>query len=187
MTDSLMAERFDLEKMTREILLPVLGENLEREGLKDTPRRYASMMLELTEGLRIEPPKITTFEKGDCDQMIVVSDIGFTSLCEHHILPFTGVVHIGYLPGDRIAGLSKFARVADYFSRRPQTQEYMTAQIADFLVNKLEPKGLIVLVEANHLCMSIRGVMKPNHSTITSAIRGEIHKEEFFDILKSKK
>jgi len=172
--------------MVKECLLPALGEE-EREGLEDTPRRFASMMLEMTEGLRSDPPAITTFDKGDNDQLVTVFDLDYWSLCEHHLVPFYGRAHVGYLPGERLAGLSKFGRVVDYFARRPQTQEYMTAQIADHLVETLQPKGLIVMVEGRHLCMAMRGVKKPNHNTVTSAVRGEIPKDEFMDILKGRR
>jgi len=177
----------ELEEFARNTLLPAIGEDVEREGVADTPRRYAAMMMELTSGLRAEPPPFTMFDRGNCDQMVVVSDLDYHSICEHHLVPFYGVAHIGYIPDKRIAGLSKFGRVVDYFSKRPQTQEYMTAQVADFLMAKMEPRGLIVVVEGHHLCMSIRGVKKANHSTITSAIRGSISKTEFFDIMKSKR
>jgi GTP cyclohydrolase I len=173
-----------IEKSVRELIIPAITEDPNREGLRDTPRRFAEMILELTEGLRGEPPEITTFERGKSDQMIVVKGISYWSLCEHHIVPFYGQVHVGYLPQSLIAGLSKFSRVIDYFSRRLQIQEHMTAQIADFLTNKLHPEGLIVVVEGTHLCISMRGVQKPNQVTITSAMRGDIDRNEFFDILK---
>jgi len=176
----------DIAAAVKEVLLPALGEKLDREGLRDTPRRFASMMLEMTSGLRDSAPEITTFERGDCDQMITVFDLDYYSLCEHHLVPFYGRAHVGYLPGDRIAGLSKFGRVVEHFAKRPQTQEYMTSQVADFLMKKLKPQGLIVVIEGRHLCMSMRGVKKPNHNTVTSAIRGDIPRKEFFDIMKAR-
>lgn len=176
----------DMAEAVKTHLLPALGDDVTREGLRDTPRRFASMMLEMTEGLRSEPPTITTFERGENDQMVTVLDIDYWSLCEHHLVPFYGKAHIGYLPGEKIAGLSKFGRVVDWFARRPQTQEYMTSQIAQHLTRVLEPMGLIVMVEGRHLCMSMRGVKKPNHNTVTSAIRGNIPRAEFFDIMKSR-
>lgn len=165
-------------------ILEAIGDDTGREGLKDTPERVAKMFLEVTSGLRESEPKITTFSSEGHDQMITVLGLGYWSLCEHHLAPFFGKVHIGYLPGKKLAGLSKFGRVADFFAKRPQIQENMTSQIADFINAKIEPKGLIVVVEGTHLCMSMRGVKKPDHLTITSAIRGNIPKQEFFDLLQ---
>lgn len=165
-------------------LLSDMGEDPNREGLLDTPKRVARMYLEMTRGLRTEAPKITTFSPEEPDQMVTVLDIDYWSMCEHHLVPFYGKVHIGYMPGDRIAGLSKFARVVDWYARRPQIQERFTAQIATFLYKELDPAGVIVAVSGTHLCMAMRGVEKPNHQTITSAIRGDIDKSEFFDLLK---
>lgn len=159
-------------------------EEEDREGIKDTPARVAKMYLELTEGLRTGPPKMTFFDRSDADQMVSIMCLEYSSLCEHHLLPFFGKAHIGYLPDKKIAGLSKFGRVVDWFAHRPQTQEYMTAGIANHLWNEIQPIGLIVVVEGVHLCMSLRGVKKPNHTTVTSAIRGKISRDEFFDILK---
>jgi GTP cyclohydrolase IA len=167
-----------------EVLLAGMGEEPGRNGLKDTPARVAKMFLELTAGLRTPCPEITTFPRGSNDQMITLLDLDMASLCEHHCVPFYGKVHIGYIPGDVIAGLSKFGRVVDWVARRPQLQEAMTGQIAEVLMNVLRPVGLIVVIEARHLCMAIRGIRKANHVTVTSAIRGEIDKREFFDLLK---
>jgi GTP cyclohydrolase I len=179
-----MRDKFPIEEAVRSILRGV-GENIEREGLLDTPARVARMYLEMTRGLREEPPKVTTFSaKGDC-QMVTVLGIDYHSLCEHHLVPFYGQAHIGYLAYRRLAGLSKFARVVDYFAARPQIQEVMTDQIAAYLQDLLVPRGLIVVVEGHHMCMSARGVKKQNHRTVTSAIRGDIPKDEFFDILKT--
>jgi len=165
-------------------ILPALGEDGNREGLKDTPERVARMFLEMTTGLREPAPKITTFDRGNNDQMITVLDLTYFSNCEHHLVPFFGKVHIGYIPRDRIAGLSKFGRVVDWFAKRPQIQERLTAQIADHIIDQIAPLGVIVVVEGMHMCMAMRGVKKPNHMTITSAIRGTIPKNEFFDLLK---
>ncbi len=165
-------------------LLTNIGEKVDREGLTDTPARVAKMYMEITSGLRDPEPKITTFSAEGQKQMITVLDIDYWSLCEHHLVPFYGRVHIGYLPNEFLAGLSKFARIIDWYSKRPQIQENMTSQIVDFINDKLQPKGVIAVIEGTHLCMSMRGVKKPNHVTVTSAIRGEIPKEEFFDILK---
>lgn len=167
------------------IILGSIGEDINREGLLDTPKRVAKMYLEITSGLRSDPPVMTTFSRGNCDQMITILDMDYHSLCEHHLVPFYGRVHIGYLPNERIAGLSKFGRVVDWYARRPQIQEQFTAQIADFIMDRLSPHGVIVVVEGTHMCMSMRGVRKPNHKTITSAIRGTLPKDEFFDILKT--
>lgn len=165
------------------VLLLGMGEDISREGLVDTPRRVVSMFLELTEGLRCEAPKITSFDRGSTDQMVVVADIAYTSLCEHHLAPFMGHVHIGYIPGECLAGLSKFGRVVEYYSKRPQIQEQLTSQIADHCMNQLKPRAIIVVVEGHHQCMSMRGIKKENHKTMTSAIRGPIAQGEFFRLL----
>ncbi len=167
-----------------ETILRGMGEDLKRDGLEDTPRRVARMFLEMTSGLREDPPVLTTFPRGENDQMVMVGDIRFASMCEHHLLPFFGTVSFGYVPEKEILGLSKFGRIVDYFARRPQIQEQFTAQVAKFVMEKLKPRGLIVLCEAEHFCMSIRGVRKPGHRTVTSAIRGIISKDEFFELLK---
>jgi GTP cyclohydrolase I len=125
-----------------------------------------------------------SFEKGDSDQMVLVTNITFNSLCEHHFLPFTGTVDVGYLPGDRIAGLSKFARVVDHFAAKPQTQELMTADLADYMYTQLEAFGVMVVARAEHMCMSCRGVRKAGSVTVTSAIRGDFDKSEYLDLLR---
>lgn len=169
------------------LLLKSIGEDTDREGLLDTPKRVGRMYFELTSGLRDPAPKITCFNKGNNDQLIAVLDIDFWSLCEHHLVPFYGRVHIGYLPDKQIAGLSKFGRIVDWFAKRPQIQEEMTANIADFIVEKVAPMGVIVVVEASHLCAIMRGVQKPNQLMVTSAIRGNIPKDEFFKMLEMRK
>ena len=166
-------------------ILSEIGEDVKREGLLDTPNRVARMYMEMTEGLRIPPPKITTFSAGTTDQMVTLFGIDYHSLCEHHLVPFYGQVHVGYLPRKTLAGLSKFARIVDWFAKRPQIQEVMTSQIADFIIEALDPEGVIVVVEGVHMCMSMRGVKKPNHKTVTSAIRRDIPKDEFFDLWKA--
>jgi GTP cyclohydrolase I len=166
------------------LLLHSIGENVGREGLIDTPKRVGRMYFELTTGLRTPAPKITCFDKGKNDQLITVLDIDFYSLCEHHLVPFYGRAHIGYLPDKQIAGLSKFGRIVDWFAKRPQIQEEMTANIADFIVEKVAPAGVIVVVEASHLCAMMRGVQKPNQLMVTSAIRGNIPKDEFFKMME---
>jgi GTP cyclohydrolase IA len=161
-----------IEAAVREILLAV-GEDPDREGLRDTPARVARMYTEMFAGLHQDPgehlrKKFT--EK--YDEVVLVRDISFASMCEHHLLPFTGVAHIAYLPEGRIAGLSKLARVVESVSHRPQVQERMTEELADLLMRELEPKGVGVIVEATHSCMTIRGVRKPGSLCTTSAMRG---------------
>ena len=156
-------------------LLAAIGEDPEREGLKDTPARVARAYAELTAGLRMSPEDVltTTFDIGH-DEMILVRDIELWSMCEHHLVPFTGVAHVGYIPNadGRITGLSKLARLVDVYAKRPQVQERLTTQIADALVDALQPTGVLVMIEAEHFCMSMRGVKKPGSLTITSAVRG---------------
>ena len=160
----------------RELLIAV-GEDPERDGLKDTPARVARAYAEMFRGLRMAPEDVltTTFDLGH-DEMVLVKDIELYSTCEHHLVPFHGVAHIGYIPNEngRITGLSKLARLVDVFAKRPQVQERLTTQIADSLVRILEPRGAIVVLEAEHLCMSMRGVRKPGARTITSAVRGSL-------------
>ena len=156
-------------------LLEAIGEDPDREGLRDTPRRVAAMYRELFAGHEGDPGAhlIVTFA-AEHDEMVMVRDIPFASLCEHHMIPFVGKAHVAYIPGDdgRITGLSKLARLVDHFARRLQVQERMTTQIADCMEEVLEPRGVLVVVEAEHLCMSMRGVKKPGTLTITSAVRG---------------
>jgi GTP cyclohydrolase I len=153
----------------RELLL-ALGADLDDESLRETPRRMAAALAELLTPLSFEA---TTFPNdGGYDELVVAQSIPFHSLCEHHVLPFHGVAHIGYLPGARIIGLSKLGRVVDLFARRLQVQERMTVQIADWLADQLAPKGIGVVLEAEHLCMSLRGVSKPGARTVTSALQG---------------
>ena len=161
----------------RELLIAV-GEDPDREGLQDTPERVARAYAELLRGMRVKAEDVltTTFDIGH-DEMILVRDIELWSMCEHHLVPFTGVAHVGYIPSDngRITGLSKLARLVDVYARRPQVQERLTTQIADSLMEILEARGAIVVIEAEHLCMTMRGVRKPGAKTITSAIRGSMH------------
>ncbi|GAA1859495.1 GTP cyclohydrolase I FolE [Myceligenerans crystallogenes] len=164
------------EAAVRELLLAV-GENPDREGLKETPARVARAYAETFAGLRQEPEDVltTTFDLGH-EEMVLVKDIEVYSTCEHHLVPFHGVAHVGYIPNENglITGLSKLARLVDVFARRPQVQERMTTQIADSLMKILEPRGVIVVVECEHLCMSMRGVRKPGSRTVTSAVRGQM-------------
>jgi len=158
----------------REILLAI-GEDPERDGLVDTPARVARMYAEIFAGLHEDPTEHlkVTFEAGH-DEMVMVRDIPMYSACEHHMLPWVGKAHVAYIPNDdgRVIGLSKFARLVDGFARRPQVQERLTTQVADALQDRLEPKGVMVVIEAEHLCMSMRGVRKPGSTTVTSAVRG---------------
>jgi len=166
------AEGIDLERAedaARELLI-ALGEDPDRDGLRDTPRRVAKAYAEL---LTPQPFSPTTFPNDESyDELVVAREIPFHSLCEHHLLPFHGVAHVGYLPGDRIIGLSKLGRVVDLFARRLQVQERLTSEVAAWLDDHLEPKGVGVVIEAEHLCMSLRGVQKAGTLTATSALRG---------------
>jgi GTP cyclohydrolase IA len=163
-----------VERAVREILLAI-GEDPERDGLVDTPARVARSYAELFAGLWQQPQDVltTTFDLGH-DEMVLVKDIEVFSCCEHHLVPFHGVAHVGYIPSKdgRITGLSKLARLVDVYARRPQVQERLTTQIADALGDLLSPRGVIVVVECEHLCMSMRGVRKPGSRTVTSAVRG---------------
>lgn len=167
-------------------ILSLLGEDVERRGLIDTPGRVARAYVEMFAGLSTPPPRMTTFPKGDNDEIVVERDIEFSSMCEHHLLPFIGTVSIGYLPKNHVLGLSKFGRVVDYFAARPQIQEVLTAQVAQHIFDEVEPVGVIVVVSAIHTCMSVRGVKKSGARTTTSAIRGMIDKREFFELLRIK-
>jgi GTP cyclohydrolase IA len=161
-----------IERAIREILLAV-GENPDREGLRETPARVARMYAELFGGLHADPRRhLQKFFTEKCDEVVLVRDISFNSMCEHHMLPFMGVAHVAYLPGSRVIGLSKLARVVEEVARRPQVQERMTETIADLLVQELEAKGVAVVVEAVHTCMTIRGVRKPGSICVTSAMKG---------------
>ncbi|MFD7167138.1 GTP cyclohydrolase I FolE [Streptomyces violascens] len=164
------------ENAVRELLIAV-GENPDREGLQETPARVARAYREILAGLRQEPEDVltTTFDLGH-DEMILVKDIEIVSLCEHHLLPFHGVAHVGYIPAEsgKITGLSKLARLVDVFARRPQVQERLTTQVADSLMRILDARGAIVVIEAEHMCMSVRGIRKPGAKTTTSAVRGQL-------------
>ena len=163
------------EAAVRELLLAI-GEDPEREGLRNTPARVARAYRESFEGLQQDPADVLTtiFDEGH-DEMVLVRDISFNSFCEHHLVPFMGKASVGYIPNEsgQITGLSKLARLVDVYARRPQVQERLTTQIADMLEATLNPRGVIVVVQAEHLCMSIRGVRKPGVLTVTSAVRGQ--------------
>jgi GTP cyclohydrolase I len=151
-------------------LLEAIGADTQDESLRDTPRRMAAAYAEL---LTPEPFNVTTFPNdGDYDELVLVRDIPFHSLCEHHLLPFIGVAHVGYIPADRIVGLSKLARVVDHFARNLQVQERLTTQVAGWFQRELQPKGVGVVLEAEHTCMSLRGAAKPGTRTVTSALHG---------------
>jgi GTP cyclohydrolase IA len=163
-----------IERAVREILIGI-GEDPDRSGLKDTPSRVARAYAEQFAGLGQHPKDVlTTVFDADHDEMVLVRDIEMFSTCEHHLTPFFGFAHVGYIPNERgqITGLSKLARLVDVYAHRPQVQERMTSQIADSLMEVLEPRGVIVVVEAEHLCMAMRGVRKPGAKTVTSAVRG---------------
>jgi GTP cyclohydrolase IA len=165
-----------VEKATRDLLIAI-GEDPDRPGLIDTPARVARGYAEIFGGLHKTPEEVltTTFDLGH-DELVIVKDINFNSMCEHHLLPFYGHAHIGYIPNEngRITGLSKLARVTDVFAQRPQVQERLTGQIADSVMNILQPRGAIVILEAEHMCMSLRGVRKPGAVTTTSVVRGSL-------------
>ncbi|GHH91029.1 GTP cyclohydrolase I FolE [Streptomyces capillispiralis] len=164
------------ENAVRELLIAV-GEDPDREGLQQTPARVARAYREIFAGLWQKPEDVltTTFDIGH-DEMVLVKDIEVYSTCEHHLVPFRGVAHVGYIPATsgKITGLSKLARLVDVYARRPQVQERLTTQIADSLMEILEPRGVIVVVEAEHMCMSMRGIRKPGAKTLTSAVRGQL-------------
>ena len=172
-----ITEPIDLARASaavRELLLAI-GENPDRDGLRDTPDRVARSYAEIFRGLREEPDDVlsTTFDLGH-DELVLVKDIEVYSTCEHHLVPFHGVAHVGYIPSrdGRITGLSKIARLVDVYAKRPQVQERLTTQVADAMVRVLQPRGVIVVIECEHLCMSMRGVRKPGARTVTSAVRG---------------
>jgi GTP cyclohydrolase I len=164
------------EAAVRELLI-AMGEDPDREGLRETPARVARAYAEVTSGMHLRPEEVltTTFDLGH-DEMVLVRDIELWSMCEHHLVPFTGVAHVGYIPAasGKITGLSKLARLVDVYARRPQVQERLTTQVADALLEIMEARGVIVVIEAEHLCMTMRGVRKAGARTITSAVRGQM-------------
>jgi GTP cyclohydrolase I len=162
-----------IERAVREILAAV-GENPDREGLLETPSRVARMYAELFSGLHADPREhVRKFFTEKYDELVLVRDISFNSMCEHHLLPFMGVAHVGYIPNGRVIGLSKLARVVEVVSKRPQVQERMTEEIANLLIEELDVKGVAVVVEATHTCMTIRGIRKPGSLCVTSAMKGQ--------------
>jgi len=172
-----MINQKKIEKAIKDIILAI-GDDPEREGLRNTPSRVARMYAEIFSGIGKDPSKeITVFHNEDNEEMIMVKDIPFYSMCEHHLVPFFGRAHIVYIPKKgHITGLSKLVRVLEVFAKRPQVQERLTSQVADALMGKIDPHGVLVIVEAEHLCMSMRGVKKPGSVTVTSAVRGVLRK-----------
>jgi GTP cyclohydrolase I len=189
-----MINEVEIQKATTAII-EAIGEDPTREGLVDTPRRVAEMYTELFSGLNMDPTEELTvsYEMGH-REMVIVKDIPFYSMCEHHLLPFFGVVHVGYIPDEtgRVVGISKLARVVEIIARRPQIQERMTTQIADAIGEGIGPQGIAVVVQAEHMCMVMRGVKKPGSNIITSAIRGLFRRRaasraEFFSLIQNAK
>jgi len=175
--ESIPMEPVDLPRIASAVreILAAIGEDPDRDGLLDTPMRVARMYAEVFSGLRDDPQShLRVMFEANHDEMVMVRDIPMTSMCEHHLVPFMGRAHVAYIPGTdgRVTGLSKIARLVDAFAKRPQVQERLTAQIANELEATLQPRGVLVVIEAEHLCMSMRGVRKPGSSTVTSAVRG---------------
>jgi GTP cyclohydrolase I len=166
-------DRGRIEKAVREII-EALGENPDREGLMETPERVAAFYAEVFDGIHRDPGDVVDafFGEEHYQEIVMVREIPFYSMCEHHFVPFHGAAHVAYIPKGRVTGLSKLARLVEGFARRPQMQERLTAQVADALAERLQPLGVMVVVEAEHLCMSMRGVKKPGATTVTSAVRG---------------
>ena len=178
-----------IEKSIRELLIGI-GEDPDREGLQDTPRRVAQMYHEIAGGPDEDAREVlrTQFEEPQ-QEMVIMRDLPFYSLCEHHLLPFFGTAHVGYIPKGKVVGISKLARAVDIFARRPQVQERLTSQIADAIMDALDPEGVTVVLRAEHLCMAMRGVRKPGTSVVTSATRGQFRqgpatRAEFLSLLQ---
>lgn len=189
-----MSNTIDKKKIVAAVeqILQAIGEDPQREGLQKTPQRVANMYEELFSGSSIDPKTYLTtqFTEDKHGEMVIVKDIPFFSMCEHHMLPFVGKAHVAYIPGDgRITGLSKIARVVEGYSHRLQLQERLTSQVADALMEVLQPQGVLVVIEAEHMCMTIRGVKTPGALTVTSAVRGTFHKNvtrsEALSLIKS--
>ncbi len=184
-----MIDKEKVEKAVK-LLLEGMGEDPSREGLKETPERIARMYEEIYGGMDMEPSEILKKRfKVDNSEMVLEKDILFYSTCEHHLLPFFGHAHVAYIPNGEVVGISKLARTVEIFARRPQIQEQMTSQIADALMDNLNPKGVMVMVEAEHMCMTMRGIKKPGSKTVTIATRGEFSDNEalqrrFYDMLR---
>jgi len=176
--DGPLVDKPRIERAVREILAAI-GEDPDRNGLLETPARVARMYAELFSGLHSDPGRHLkkTFEE-TYDELVLIRDISFNSMCEHHLLPFIGTAHVGYIPRGSVVGISKLARIVEEISHRPQVQERMTEQVADLLVSELNPKGVIVVIEAEHSCMTIRGIRKQGALTVTSAVRGLFKKND---------
>jgi len=182
----------DQDKIKRAVhdILIAIGEDPSREGIKETPRRIAEMYAEVFNGMKEDPREVLSvgFEEGH-NEMVILKDIPFYSMCEHHLLPFYGMAHIGYIPKGRVVGASKLGRVVEILAKRPQLQERLTTQIADTIVEALQPEGVAVVIEAEHLCMTMRGVKKPGSNIVTSAMRGSfrtraVTRSEFLSLIK---
>ena len=191
MIDGAGIDRPAIEDAVRTII-GAIGEDPKREGLVDTPRRIAAMYAELFSGLHANPVDLLTvgFDEDRHKEMVIVKDIPFASLCEHHFLPMYGVAHVGYIPNGRIVGISKIARLVEVLARRPQVQERLTSQVADLLMEGLRARGAAVVIEATHLCMTMRGVRKPGSKVVTSANRGIFRENpstraEFFSLVRN--
>lgn len=185
----------DLKKIEKgvKLILEAIGEDLERPGIKDTPHRVAEMYEEIFAGLKTPPKEILNYIEGEShDEMVLLKDIPFYSICEHHLLPFIGKAHVAYVPaGGKIVGLSELVKAVEILAKRPQVQERLTSQLAGLIVERLKPKGAMVVVDAEHLCMSMRGVKKPGARTVTSAVRGifrtkQSTREELLQLIKNK-
>lgn len=184
----------DREKIKKGIrlILEGIGEDPDRAGLKDTPRRVTDMYEEIFSGLNTSAGEILKPIEGEThDEMILLKDIPFYSVCEHHLLPFIGKAHIAYIPSGSIVGLSELAKALEHFAKRPQVQERLTSQLADMIMEKLKPKGAMVIIDADHLCMSMRGIRKPGSRTVTSAVRGIFRtkastREELLELIKGR-
>lgn len=186
--------QIDSERIKRAVreIIEAVGEDPDREGLIDTPRRIADSYREIFSGLSVDPKEYLAvgFEEGH-EEMVIIRDIPFYSLCEHHFLPFHGVAHVGYIPEGRVVGISKLARVVEAFAKRPQLQERLTTQIAECIGEALAPDGVAVVIEAEHTCMTMRGVKKPGSQVVTSAMRGrfrrrEVTRAEFLSLVRGK-
>jgi len=181
-----------IEKGVR-LILEGIGENPERAGLKDTPRRIAALYEEIFSGLKTPTEEILRLIEGEThDEMVLLKDIPFYSVCEHHLLPFIGKAHVAYIPsGGKIVGLSELAKAVEVFAKRPQVQERLTTQLADLIMERVKPKGAMVIIDAEHLCMSMRGIKKPGARTVTSAVRGifrskQSTREELLELIKKR-
>ena len=184
-----MIDQDKIKGAVHEILIAI-GEDPSREGIKETPRRIAEMYAEVFSGMKEDPREVLSvgFEEGH-NEMVILKDIPFYSMCEHHLLPFYGMAHIGYIPKGRVVGASKLGRVVEILAKRPQLQERLTTQIADTIVEALQPQGVAVVIEAEHLCMTMRGVKKPGSNIVTSAMRGSfrsraVTRAEFLSLIK---